>query len=201
MKFRFFAFILLFTGLLPLKSIAQFTPALQFSSSSMKLDWKMDNGDTFEDIAQISSIGFGPSVSMESRRFLFQGAILRHFNSDGGSLISDNSNGSLTRIPSEFNFTLGFKLNVSGNVQYYPMFTYGRYNLKLKTETTIDDVKTIDNEYLILDQFGAGLGAQYRLEKLKFDFQAKVKSASGRFQGGDFTGADLSIGILVGYML
>ncbi|MEL6557614.1 MAG: hypothetical protein AAFQ94_05475 [Bacteroidota bacterium] len=201
MKFIFTATVIFFVCLLPHHSNAQFSPSMQFSSSSMKLDWKMDGGSNMDDIAQISSVGFGPAVSMESKRFLFQGAVLRHFNSDGGSLIGEDFSGSLTRIPSEFFFVLGYKINAHKNIQYYPIFTYGRYHLRLKTETIVDDVKTTETDNIIFDQFGGGLGAQYRIEKLKFDLQAKVKSASGRYQGGDFIGADLSIGLSVGYIL
>ena len=151
MKKLTFTISIIFLFLLSHHSNAQFTPTLQFSSSSMKLDWKRDGGSNQDDVTQLSSVGVGPAISMESKRFLFQGAVLKHFSSDGGSIVGDNSSGSLKRIPSEFYFILGYKINVTKNIQYYPLFTYGRYHLKLKTETEVDQVTTIETDNIIFD--------------------------------------------------
>lgn len=181
---------------------AQFVPSIRVSSLSAELDWTSDLDGTIENVLKLNSIGVGPSISMETKRLTFQAAILKHFNSSGGSISNaNNSTASIKRIPSEFNFTLGYKINANKSVQVYPFFTFGRYNLKLETTEVINSNTAVSIDRIILSQVGGGLGAQYSLDKLKFDMQAKLKSNSGGFQNGRYSGADLSVNFSIGYIL
>ena len=184
------------------QSKGQIVPSIRVSTISADLDWTPEFGNTLNNVLQINSIGIGPSISAETKRLTFQVAVLKHFNSSGGSLINaDNDTGSLRRIPNEFNFTLGYKINANRKVQIYPFATFGRYNLRVETTETINSNTSVDIDTIILNQIGGGLGAQYDVNKLKFDIQVKAKSNSGSFQGGRYSGPDVSVSFGVGYIL
>ncbi|MEO1054407.1 MAG: hypothetical protein AAFX87_27460 [Bacteroidota bacterium] len=178
-------------------SYAQFIPSVRVSSTSMKLNQKNTFQGTINDVAQINSIGVGPSINMESKRFLFQGSLLKHFNTEGESLISEDMSAIARRKASEFNFMVGYKLNANKDIQFYPFFTFGRYNLGIEVEETIDNQTLTLKDNIIFNEVGGGIGAHYIHNNFLFDLQVSMKESTGE----DFFGSNFGVGFGVGYVL